>query len=84
MDFQYLLKAKIVTLLTIGSRRYEMELRLKYEDIPCNSASDMRSAIERLTISGTKNLYIIVNYSGLYQTNALLEELQSQEKGGLT
>ena len=84
VDFQYLLKAKIVTLLTIGSRRYDMELRLKYEDIPCNSASDMRSAIERLTISGTKNLYIIVNYSGIYQTNALLEELQSQEKGGLT
>lgn len=83
VDFQYLLKAGIVTLLTDGSRRYDMELRLKYEDIPCASVSDMGSAIEKLTISGTKNLYIVVNYSGLYRTNALLEKLQNSEKGEL-
>lgn len=84
VDFQYLLKAKIATLLTCGSRRFDMELRLKYEDILCTSASDLRSAIKKLTISGSKNLYIIVNYSGLYQTNALLEELQNQERRWLT
>ena len=81
VDFHYLLKSRISSLFVSGTRRYDMELRLKYEDIPCTSVLDMRTAIEKLVISGTKNLYIVVNYSGLYQTNRLLQELQDEEKG---
>lgn len=84
VDFQYLSKAGIITLLTGGSRRYDMELRLKYEDIPCASVTDMEKTIEKLTICGAKNLYIIVNYSGLYRTNLLLEKMQNAKKGDLT
>ena len=59
-----------------------MGLRLKYEDIPCSSTTDMRSTILELVKNGTKNLYVIVNYSGLYRTNHLLTELEKETEGG--
>ena len=36
--------------------------------------------VEELTENGTKNLYIIVNYSGLYRTNRMLKELAQNTK----
>lgn len=75
VDFQYLADANTKTILTSGNRRYDMGLRLKYEDIPCGSTTDMKKSIIDLTARGTKNLYVIVNYSGLYQTNHLLNAL---------
>ena len=59
-----------------------MGLRLKYEDISCSSTTDLRKTVEKLTAEGTKNLYVIVNYSGLYRTNHMLTELQAITKGG--
>ena len=56
-----------------------MGLRLKYEDISCDSTTDLKQSVIDLTSNGTKNLYVIVNYSGLYRTNHMLSELQ---KGG--
>ena len=82
VDFQYLADANAATITTNGTRRYDMGLRLKYEDIPCESTTDMEATIEHLTKNGTKNLYVIVNYSGLYRTNHLLTSMQDQEKGG--
>ena len=79
VDFQYLADANAASITTNGTRRHDMGLRLKYEDIPCESTTDMKATIEKLTREGTKNLYVIVNYSGLYRTNHLLTEL---EKGG--
>lgn len=81
VDFQYLADANVSTILTNGTRRHDMGLRLKYEDIPCDSTTDLRKSIEELTMNGTKNLYIIVNYSGLYRTNYLLHELQKETEG---
>ena len=80
VDFQYLADANARTILTAGTRKYDMGLRLKYEDIDCGSTSDMRQSILDLTQNGTKNLYVIVNYSGLYRTNHLLSALQEETK----
>lgn len=55
-------------------------LRLKYEDVPCESTDNLRASVMECVKQGTKNLYVIVNYSGLYQTNHMLTELES--KGG--
>lgn len=82
VDFQYLADANVATITTNGTRRHDMSLRLKYEDIPVSSTTDLKKTIEELTESGTGNLYVIVNYSGLYRTNHLLTELQSTKKGG--
>lgn len=76
VDFQYLADANVKTILTNGTRRHDMGLRLKYEDIPCGSTTDMKKSIVDLTSNGTKNLYVIVNYSGLYRTNHLLKTLE--------
>ena len=60
--------------------KYDMALRLKYEDVSCESTDDMRASVLECVEQGTKNLYVIVNYSGLYQTNHMLTELEG--KGG--
>ena len=49
---------------------------LKYEDIPCGSTTDLRESVLDCVENGTKNLYVIVNYSGLYRTNHMLTELE--------
>ena len=78
VDFQYLADANTATITTNGTRRHDMGLRLKYEDIPCDSTTDLKATLKKLTRDGTKNLYVIVNYSGLYRTNRLLTELAAQ------
>lgn len=80
VDFQYLADANAVTITTNGTRRHDMGLRLKYEDIRCTSTTDLRGTVEKLTKTGTKNMYVIVNYSGLYRTNHLLGELEKATK----
>lgn len=68
------------TVLTAGLRRYDMELRLKYEDIPCQVSEDTEADIRRLIRTGTRNLYIITNYSGLYRMNDFLHALETREE----
>lgn len=80
VDFQYLADANAATITTNGTRRHDMGLRLKYEDIRCASTTDLHSTIEKLAKTGTKNLYVIVNYSGLYRTNHLLAELEAAKE----
>ena len=80
--FQYLADSNASSITTAGTRKYDMGLRLKYEDIPCRSTEDMEGTILELAKSGTKNLYVIVNYSGLYRTNHLLAELEKKSEGG--
>jgi UDP-N-acetylmuramyl tripeptide synthase len=81
VDFQYLKDASAATITTTGTRRHDMGLRLKYEDIPCDSTTDLKSIILKYTLEGTGNLYLIVNYSGLYSTNAVLTALEKEQKG---
>lgn len=82
VDFQYLADSNAKKIITTGTRRHDMGLRLKYEDIPCSSTTDLRKTVKECTEKGTKNLYVIVNYSGLYSTNHLLTELEKETKGG--
>lgn len=79
VDFGYLSGCNAVNIFASGSRRFDMGLRLKYEDIPCRFTTDMRETVKDITSHAAKNLYIIVNYSGLYETNRMLAELQSAQ-----
>ncbi|MCL2864615.1 MAG: MurT ligase domain-containing protein [Lachnospiraceae bacterium] len=78
VDFQYLSDANVGNIITTGSRRYDMSLRLKYEDIPCTSTTDMEISIQKMCNNDKPNLYIIVNYSGLFNTNRLLSRLEKE------
>ncbi len=77
VDFEHLSGANAKEIFTTGSRRYDMALRLKYEDVSCKVTTKLKETIEYLTAKGTGNLYIIVNYTGLYSTNHLLHELEN-------
>ena len=76
VDMEILAKAGAKRIFTAGSRRYDVGLRLKYEGIESSTASDVRETIGRLAETGTKNLYVIVNYSGLYRTSRMLREME--------
>lgn len=80
VDFQYLAQANVSSIITAGTRRYDMGLRLKYDDIPCSCSENLKKSILDLVTDGTDNLYVIVNYSGLYSTNYLLRALE--KRGG--
>lgn len=82
VDYHYLTGANTATVTAGGARCDDMELCLKYDGISCASTRDMRHTVEKLTTKGSKNLYIITNYSGLYSTNRMLGELQSAGIGG--
>lgn len=76
VDFRYLADSNCSTITTTGRRRYDMELRLKYEDIPCRTDGHIGRLIRDLTRYGTGNLYILVNYSGLYRMKRLLQRME--------
>ena len=82
VDFGSLHTANTASVIAAGLRRYDVELRLKYEEIPCRVSNDPEASVEALLESGSKNLYILVNYSGLYRTKRMLQNLANAREGG--
>ncbi len=80
VDFSYLHEAAVATIVTVGTRGADMEVRLKYEDIASRLGRDLRESVEELTRRGSRNIYIITNYSGLYPTIKMLDEMQAAGK----
>ena len=83
VDFARLPQAKIRKLLCGGVRKYDVGLRLMYdhEEIPCDFVENLEATIKLLMAKGTKNIYLVLNYSNLYPTHALLEKLaQTKQK----
>ncbi|MCD8021890.1 MAG: MurT ligase domain-containing protein, partial [Lachnospiraceae bacterium] len=58
-----------------GIRCQDMRLRMKYVDIPCEMIGDVKSAIEARLKDGCGNLYVLVNYTALFSTRNILENL---------
>ena len=79
VDFLYL-KDAAASITVTGIRRLDMALRLKYEDIPCEPEEDVEKAVLKLSENGTGNLYMIVNYTGLFPANQMLGRLQAASK----
>jgi len=79
VDFQHLADVNASAIMVGGTRRYDMLLRLKYEDIAGTVITDMRETIQKLAAEGTGNIYVIVNYTGLYRVRNMLTELQKGE-----
>ena len=82
VDYDNLSDTSVKTVTVGGIRSSDMELCLKYEGISCSSAADIRHTIQGLILQGSRNLYIVTNYSGLYRTNRILQRIQSVRKGG--
>ena len=56
-----------------------MSLRLKYVDIASDLENDIEKAIESKIKNGTKNLYVLVNYTGLYSTHNILKKMEGKK-----
>ena len=78
VDFDTLADESIRSILVTGVRCRDMGLRLKYVDIPHKVEPDLEKAIEQGLAAGTKNLYVLVNYTVLYTAHDILKRLASR------
>ncbi|MDD7268143.1 MAG: MurT ligase domain-containing protein [Lachnospiraceae bacterium] len=78
VDFEYLKDDSIRQIYLTGSRKEDMQLRLKYVDIPAVLAEDMEAQLKTLIEQDTAFVYVLVNYTALYETQAILKKLRKQ------
>ena len=76
VDFERFHDARVQTFIASGIRALDMQLRFKYADIPSKVEEDVTKAIERLVTGGTGNLYVLCNYTALYNTHLILKKLE--------
>ena len=79
VDFDRLRDANAASITVSGIRCQDMRLRLKYVDIPSTLEPDIEKAIWSRIESGTKNLYLLVNYTGLYTTHNILKKMEGRK-----
>ncbi len=80
VDFDRLLVETVRKITVSGIRCQDMRLRLKYVDIPSMLEPDVEKAIRAHIADGCKNLHVLVNYTGLYQTRAILKKMERESK----
>lgn len=78
VDFDRFQADNIHSITVSGIRCQDMRLRLKYVDIPSMLEPDVEKAIRERIMNGCKNLYVLVNYTGLYSTHNILKKLQEE------
>lgn len=76
VDFDRFGEESVRSITVCGIRRQDMRLRMKYVDILCTLEDDVKTAIEEKIKCGSKNLYVLVNYTALFTTRDLLVEMQ--------
>ena len=81
--FEQLVDDSLCTLSVLGSRRYDLALRFKYEDIKVSIITeDMKSVLESCAISRESEVcYVLVNYTMLFSTENILNELKKKMEG---
>ncbi|EET58908.1 Mur ligase middle domain protein [Marvinbryantia formatexigens DSM 14469] len=76
VDFDRFQSDNINSIVVSGIRCQDMRLRLKYVDIPAEIEPDVEKAIRERIAHGCKNLYVLVNYTGLYSTHNILKRME--------
>lgn len=79
VDFDRLKDANAASITVSGIRCQDMRLRLKYADIDSDVETDIEKAIRDKIANGTKNLYLLVNYTGLYTTHNILKKMEGKK-----
>ena len=87
VDFEKLDNEKVHSLGFCGIRRYDVNVRFKYADFERKSSKvydDLKSAIKDMIKKDGEALYILVNYTAIFQAQDILKELEEEyRKGGL-
>ena len=76
VDFDRLADDTIRSITVSGLRALDMQLRLKYVEIASDVAPTVEAAIDRYLAAGCDNLYVLVNYTALYEAHKYLEGIQ--------
>ena len=76
VDFDRLADDTIRSITVSGLRALDMQLRLKYVEIESDCAPTVEEAIARCLADGCGNLYVLVNYTALYEAHQYLEGIQ--------
>jgi UDP-N-acetylmuramyl tripeptide synthase len=76
VDFERLKNDTIKSITVTGIRKLDMLIRLKYVDIQADLEDNVENAIKNSIEKGTGNLYVLVNYTALFSTRAILEKMQ--------
>lgn len=80
VDFDKIKDDNLNTLATTGIRKWDISLRFKYADINVDLiTSDMGEAVKKALESDSDAVYVLVNYTALYSTEAVLKELLKKE-----
>ena len=78
VDFDLFGGDNINSITVSGIRCQDMRLRLKYVDIPSDLEPDVEKAIRQKLENGVGNLYVLVNYTGLYSTHNILKKIEGE------
>ena len=76
VDFDRLKAANAASITVSGIRCLDLRLRLKYAEIDADLEAEIETAIDARIKKGTKNLYVLVNYTGLYPTHKSLKKME--------
>lgn len=79
VDFDQFADKSIKSITVSGIRCQDMRLRLKYVDISSELESNIETAIRNKIDNGVKNLYVLVNYTGLYSTRNILKRMEGEQ-----
>lgn len=76
VDFEKIADENLNTLATTGIRLYDISLRFKYSDIKVDLITeDMSEAVQKALETDSEVVYVLVNYTALYPTEAVLKKL---------
>ncbi|MCR4717064.1 MAG: MurT ligase domain-containing protein [Lachnospiraceae bacterium] len=76
VDFERFSGANVKSIIVSGLRAYDMELRFKYSDIKAKAVINIEDGIKELLTGHTNNLYVLVNYTALYNTRKWLKSME--------
>ncbi|MBQ9064332.1 MAG: DUF1727 domain-containing protein [Blautia sp.] len=79
VDFDAFGDSSINSITVSGIRCHDMRLRMKYVDIPALLEKDVETAVRKRAEDGVKNLYVLVNYTALFDTRNILKRLEDSK-----
>lgn len=80
VDFDKIKDENLNLLMTTGIRLWDISLRFKYADIKVDLMThDMAEAVKKALASESEAVYVLVNYTALYPTESVLNELMKTE-----
>ena len=85
VDFEQLRDSSVKSCTTTGIRAKDMTVRLKYCDIPLDTittSENVRDAIMNAVNGSGERVYIVVNYTLLFSTKKILQELEEEYREG--